>query len=93
MFTFVSNQGSVVDVFLMSVDLVIKVNNSVYFEVGSRTESNHLPIHLSIEQIFTLNLTKIPRYPKVKAQLKSDGTLRRLMNLMMQSTVKNPKVA
>ena len=46
-FTFISQQGnSVVDYFVVSADFVSKTD--MYFEVGSRVESSHMPIHLSI---------------------------------------------
>ena len=46
-FTFISQQGnSCVDYFVVSADFVSKTD--MYFEVGSRVESSHMPIHLSI---------------------------------------------
>ena len=46
-FTFISQQGnSVVDYFVVSADFVSKTD--MYFEVGSRVESSHMPVHLSI---------------------------------------------
>ena len=46
-FTFISQLGnSVVDYFVVSADFVSKTH--MYFEVGSRVESSHMPIHLSI---------------------------------------------
>ena len=45
-FTFVSNQGnSVVDYFIVSVDLISKLNMN--FVVGDRVESSHTPLQLN----------------------------------------------
>ena len=46
-FTFVSHQGnSVIDYVLVSVDFIYKT--WMHFEIGSRVESSHMPLHLSI---------------------------------------------
>ena len=46
-FTFVSNQGnSVIDYFIVSVDLISKLNMN--FVVGDRVESSHMPLQLNI---------------------------------------------
>ena len=45
-FTFVSNQGnSVIDYFIVSVDLISKLNMN--FVVGDRVESSHMPLQLN----------------------------------------------
>ena len=44
-FTFASNQGnSVIDYFIVSVDLISKLNMN--FVVGDRVESSHMPLQL-----------------------------------------------
>ena len=62
-FTFVSHQGnSVIDYVLVSIDFIYKT--SMHFEIGSRVESSHMPLHLSIakkqtqEQKQKLNSTR-----------------------------------
>ena len=46
-FTFVSNQGnSVIDYFIVSVDLISKLNMN--FVVGDRVKSSHMPLQLNI---------------------------------------------
>ena len=46
-FTFVSNQGnSVIDYFIVSVDLISKLNMN--FVAGDRVESSHMPLQLNI---------------------------------------------
>ena len=53
-FTFVSSQGnSVIDYFLMSAELFSCLDMS--FEVGSRVETNHMPLHLTIFMDTQLN--------------------------------------
>ena len=62
-FTFVSHQGnSVIDYVLVSIDFIYKT--SMHFEIGSRVESSHMPLHLNIakkqtqEQKQKLNSTR-----------------------------------
>ena len=44
-FTFLSHQGnSVIDYVLVSIDFMYKT--STHFEIGSRVESSHMPLHL-----------------------------------------------
>jgi len=46
-FTFVSHQGNkVIDYVLVSIDFIYKT--WMHFEIGSRVESRHMPLHLSI---------------------------------------------
>ena len=63
-FTFVSNQGnSVIDYFIVSVDLISKLNMN--FVVGDRVESSHMPLQLNINS-HPNTKGKMPRNEKKK---------------------------
>jgi len=63
-FTFVADQGnSVIDYFLLSPELFYSAN--MFFEVGSRVESKHMPIHLSFTSTENRNQSKSADYETI----------------------------
>ena len=79
-YTFVSEQGnSVIDCALVSLDFMSKA--SLFLEIGCRSESSHMPLHLSISYNPD-HCTTSAKQVRRNIGLYSDGTLTKLSYLV-----------